>query len=113
MADRSRTEDAQGQRPADGGPPAFSSPSPAAQIRFLRAPFVSSAAFVPYTPPPTPIFVIPDEVRSTEIGNLMVAAGYEWAYTLMLPIVPQASGSANAHPARFRLSRAAWPARPE
>ena len=63
--------------------------------------------------PPPSSFVIPDEARSAEIGDLVVAADYEGACTLTLPVALQPNGLANAHPARFRLSRAAWPARPE
>ena len=59
-------------------PPLLCDPK-AAKTRCLRTLFVSSASFVPYIPPyiTSPYFVIPDEARSAEIGDLMVAAGCE------------------------------------
>ena len=93
-------EEEQGVAGESGSPPGYSSPPQSREDRCLRAPFISSAAFVPYIPPPyfvlrgtgaageigdlgaatypSAFFVIPDEARSAEIGNLSAAEGYNW-----------------------------------
>ena len=53
QAYRSRREERQGQQAAAASPSAFSSRSQGREDPAFAPPFVSSASFVPYTPPPT------------------------------------------------------------